>query len=428
MQPVFNLRYRKTNFFNKILLTKEGEVILKEDGFTLKGKGANDKGEFMSMQNVKEFYVRESSIMFVTFAKEKYILTHFDSMYDEFVLQFFKMRNQFLSKNLFMQQGDLKFEYEGRYEYINQYNKPMHKGNAKVQIYEGSIVVLPQKKDAFMIPFNFLTSHEFEDMDYSLKCCLEDKSTVMFQQLGTVYEQFEEHFNTIAARMYEKIVNKLKNIFPEFPLGEILKLSNLMKYGKAVSIKQIQKIDKELAQKVEEVLLENESHQKKLAFLKQQTTEENINYGICVLDYEDFEFKSWYLVAMPEKNCVMFEIISDSKHPEKTTFDSYFFQIIMERGSAIDKVKDKVLEINQTMLNLNWALDPFWRDKKDLRSGPYQYAIRKLPYLRILRKSFLAKFTEEDFKVWSEKVELMFEKARPKEHKRRAPKPLVQTA
>lgn len=425
MHPVFNLRYRKTNFFNKILLTKEGEIVLKDDGFVLKGKGAKDQGEFMSMQNVKELYIRESSILLITFAKEKYMLTHFGTMYEEFLIYFYKMRNQFLVKNLFMQQGALKFEYEGKYEYLNQYNKPMHKGKASVKIYEGSIVVLPEKKDAFMIPFNFLISHEFDDFDYGLKCVLEDGSTVMFQQLGSVYEQLEEHFNTIAAQMYERIVNKLKNIFPDFALGEILKLGNLMKYGKAVSIKQIQKIDKELALKVEEVLLENPSHQAKIAFLKKQTPEENINYGICVLDYNDFDFKAWYVAAVPEKNCVLFEIISDSKKEETKVFDTYFFQIIMERGSAFDKVKDKVLEINQTMLNLNWALDPFWRDKKDLRSSPYQYAIRKLPYLRILRKSFLTKFAEADEKLWQSKAEAIFEKAQPKQKRAPIGAPLV---
>lgn len=414
MQSAYNLRYRKSNFFNKILLTKEGEIVLKEDGFVLKGKGAKDQGEFMSMQNIKELYIRESSVLFITFAKEKYMLTHFGSMYDEFLLDLYKMRNAFLSKNLFMQQGQLQFEYEGKYEYINQYNKPMHKGKADVQIYEGSIVVLPAKKDAFMIPFNFLISHEFDEFDYSLKCSLEDGSTIMFQQLGSVYEQFEEHFNMISAQMYERIVNKVKNILPEFAIDDILRLGNLMKYGKAVSIKQIQKIDKEMAKKVEEVLLENPVHQQKIAFLKKQTGEENINYGICVRGYDDFDFKSWYVAAIPEKNCVLFEIINDSKQPEGTIYDTYSFQIIMERGLPFEKVKDKVLEINQTMLNLNWALEPFWKDKKELRSGPYQYAIRKLPYLRILRKSYLTKFAEVDFAVWQSKVEDIFFKAQPK--------------
>lgn len=415
MQATYNLRYRKTNFFNKILLTKEGELVFGDDGFTLKGKGANDKGQFIHLSDIKELYVREDSLVFVTFAKEKYTLTHLGNMYEDFLVDFYRLRNDFLSQWLFMKQGEMKLEYEGNYEYLNQYNKPMHKGKARIQIYEGSIVVLPQKKDAFMIPFNFLQMHEFDEMDYNLKCVLDNGSTVFFHQLGSVYEQFQEHFNTIAAEMYQKIVNKLKNILPQTEIGKLLKLCNLMKHGKAVSFKAIQKIDKELAQEIEEVLFKENEANEKIKYLRSLTDEANIHYGICVSDYEDFEFKSWYLAAIPEKNCVIFEVISDSKFPEQKVFETFIFQIIMERGNAFDKVKDKVLEINQTMLNLDWSTDPFWKDKKELRKGPFKYAIRKLPYLRILRKSFVSKFTEEDVSIWKPSLETAFVKAEPKQ-------------
>ena len=83
----------------------------------------------------------------------------------------------------------------------------------------------------------------------------------------------------------------------------------------------------------------------------------------------------------------------------------------MEKGSPADKVEDKVKEIDQSLVNLNFIKDPCYKDKRELKHSPYQYAIRKLPYLRILRKSFVAVADNPDVKEWQKQVKEIMKNA-----------------
>ena len=100
---------------------------------------------------------------------------------------------------------------------------------------------------------------------------------------------------------------------------------------------------------------------------------------------------------------------NENKTNEK--HDTYFYKIIMEKGSPADKVEDKVREINQALVNLKFAKDPCYQDKRELKHSPYKYAIRKLPYLRILRKSYVGKAEATDVKDWQKQVKGILDKA-----------------
>ena len=89
----------------------------------------------------------------------------------------------------------------------------------------------------------------------------------------------------------------------------------------------------------------------------------------------------------------------------------FFFKIIMEQGSPSEKVEDKVREIDQALVVLDFVKDPCYMDKRELRHSPYQYAIRKLPFLRILRKSYMGKVSSVDTKEWNKEVKEIFKSA-----------------
>ena len=88
MEVSYNLRYQKSNFSNKKVLDKEGEVIIYSKGFRLKGKGAGDRGELINFSEIKEFYYRDNKIIFVTFNKEKYVLCEAGTLFDQLLISF----------------------------------------------------------------------------------------------------------------------------------------------------------------------------------------------------------------------------------------------------------------------------------------------------------------------------------------------------
>jgi hypothetical protein len=403
MEVSYNLRYQKSNFANKTILDKEGEIIIYSKGFRLKGKGGGDKGELVNFSEIKEFYYRDNKVFFITFNKEKYILFFTETLFDQILVDIYKSRNEFLMDALFMRDGKLKAEFEGHFERVSKLGNPINKGKAKLRLHEEGLVVLPPNQDAFVLHYDFVNFYEFDDFEYTLKVVMDDGTTILFSQLSNDFELFREKMEELLGGMYDSIVNGvLREIFMEFHAGTLLKLAYKMKGGKSVSLKDIQKMDKELAVAVENFIFEDEGFKEKVSVLRGMVDEYNLCFGIAKDNTTKNGVIRWVMFVVPEKNVIAFSVLP---RWEKDVHECFFYKIIVEKGSPADKAQDKILEVNQALVNLGFAKDPCYKDKRDLRHSPYQYAIRKLPYLRILRKSFLGKVFGDDPKKWQLEIE-----------------------
>lgn len=419
MQVSYNLKYRKSNFSNRVLIEKEGEIVIYDKGLRLKGKGAGDKGEFISFSDVKEFYYKGDKLFFITFAKAKYTLSNAGTVFEEFLHAIYKARNEFLIDALFMKQGRLKYEFDGHFERFSKFSKPINKGRGKLRLYEGSLVIVPLDQDAFGLNFNFVNFHEFdEDYEYNLKIAMDDGQTIFLSRFGNDFEFFQEKVNELLGGMYETLVNGvLKESFPYFHAGTLLKMAYKMKGGKGVHKKDLMKIDPELAKLVDEFVFDNEDFKEKIQLLADEVDDYGIYYGIAKDPAVETSFIKWVMFTIPSKNIVSFTILprwkkeGEGEIEEKFDHDTYFFRIIMEKGNPADKVEDKIREIDQSLVILDFAKDACYKDKRDLRHSPYQYAIRKLPFLRILRKSYVGKAASKDVKQWKDQVQTVFKNA-----------------
>lgn len=416
MEVSYNLRYQKSNFSNRIILDKEGEVIIYAKGFRLKGKGATDKGELINFSEIKEFYYRNDKVIFVTFNKEKYVLFEAGNLFEQFLSDLYRARNEFLMDALFMKAGKMRAEFDGDFQRLSKFGKLINKGKAKLRLYERSLIVIPQTQDAFSLHFDFVNFYEFDDFEYVLKMVMDDGSTLFFSKLGNDFEFFQEKLDSLLGGMYESIVNEvLREIFPEFHAAVLLKLAYRMKGGKAVSIHEIKKIDKDLATSFENFIFQDEQFREKSEVLQNMSDEYGIHYGIAKDATVKNGFIKWAMFSVPSKNTVAFTILprwEEGLKDKPSTHDTYFYKIIMEKGNPADKLEDKVREIDQALVALNFAKDPCYKDKKDLKHSPYQYAIRKLPFLRILRKSFVGCVSEPDVQEWQRKALSMMETAK----------------
>lgn len=411
MDLSYNLRYQKFSFSNRVMVDKEGEIIVYAKGFRLKGKGATDKGELISFSDLKEFYFKDEQIIFITFNKEKYILSEAYGMFEQLLKDLYKARNEFLTDALFMKVGRIKAEFEGSFERISKFSKLISKGKAKIKIYERSLVVVPVHQDAFSVNFSFVNFYEFEDDDYNVKIVLDDGQILNISKLGDDFELFQEKLDEILGGLYQSIVSDvLRECFGYFDLSTLLKLAYKLKGGKSVSKKDIMKIDKELYEAVHDFIFDNEDFKQKFEGIIAQADDSNIRFGIAKDFAQANGFIRWVLIALPEKNTVLFSILprwesalKDSENSKRKD-ETIFYKIIMEKGNPFEKTEDKISEIEQALLGLNFAKDPCYKDKRDLKYSPFQYAIRKMPFLRILRKSFAGIVASEDIKEWQEQA------------------------
>ena len=414
MEVAYNLKYQKSNFSNRLILDKEGEIIIYTKGFRLKGKGAGDKGELINFAELKEFYSREGQIIFVTFNKEKYVLSEAGSLFDNLLRDLFKSRNEFLMDALFMKGGKLKAEFEGNFQRVSKFGKLINKGHAKFRLFEKSLVILPSNHDAFSCHFNFVNFYEFDEFEYQAKIVMDDGLQLFLSNMNNDFEFFQEKFEAILGGMYQEVVNGvLREAFPQFNAADLLQLAYKMKGGKGVSLKDIQKMDKELAEAVEEFIYQDSELKEKVAVLRDLADEYNTFYGIAEDTTVKGGFVKWMMVAIPEQNAVAFTILprwNEGGADNGFYNNTYFYKIIIEKGMPADKVEDKVQEIDQALVNLNFIKDPCYKEKRELKYSPYLYAIRKLPYLRILRKSYVGRIGSKDIGEWQKQALAMLKK------------------
>ena len=230
---------------------------------------------------------------------------------------------------------------------------------------------------------------------------------------------FLNWLNELLGGMYERLINSvLKPKFPHFHAATLLKLAYKMKGGKAVSLKDLTKMDTEMAQEVNDFMFEDEVFKEKMDYLRGMTDEYGTYFGIAEDNAVKGGLVRWVMFSIPETNIVAFSILPRWEQGGEVKaggqHETFFYKIIMENGRPSEKVEDKVREIDHALLILNFVKDPCYKDKRDLKHSPYQYAIRKMPFLRILRKSFVGKAAAEDVAEWRKQADSMMSRAKLK--------------
>lgn len=408
---IYNLKYKKQNQLGKVLLEKEGEIVLSKDEFQLKGKGAADIGERIQFSNIKEWRVRDAYVTFTTISKEKYVLSNLGNLFNDFLHDFVQARNDFLMKALFMTDGELIAEFDSDYEIFSKYEKSLSRGNAKLKLYERSIVIVPFERDAFSISLNFLKKVDIDEEFYEVHLLLDQGFVIHFKKLGSAFEEFNHQMEQLQQKMYQDTIDRLKEILLDYDSATLVKLGYEMKRGKAVNSKKIEKINKELLPSMKEIIIHDDLAKKHFEYFEKMADPEHVYFGISPEPPKhqpkemNCPFSTWYFMGIPDKNIVVAEITNGGYR------GVYFFKIIMEKGDPKEKVEEKLLEVNQALLKMKFVTTAFYKDKRELRRSIYRFALRKLPYLRLLRRSYVGRLTPFNEIDWDKRIGDIFKKA-----------------
>ncbi|MBD3270769.1 hypothetical protein GF376_04540 [Candidatus Peregrinibacteria bacterium] len=407
----YSLNFKKFNLQGRLVLEKEGEVVFNRNHFRLKGKGANDHGEVIHFTDIKEIRIEKDLMIFVTFSKDKWILSKFGTSFEQFLEDFYKLKNEFFVDNLFMKMGMLAGEFDCHAEMINQFGKVINKGVSSIQFYEQSIVIIPKLADAFVIYLNFLKHHEFNEESYELKLENDAGVKVIISKLGSHFEEAESIMDMNLEKMYQKILSNLNLVFNGFPIQTLLKLAYMIRNGRCVSLQSLKKLDPSLAQKILEVSFEgNNELEQKIQFLRSMDDENELYLGMTFENNGsayDVNIKAWYLCALPNLNTI---VIGKSNNPDENK--SFFFRIVMEQGDPKEKLPGKVLEVNQCMVLFDYDLSPIHKDKNELRKSKYRVALLRLAFLRLFRRSFLGYTDATNMETFKNKADRFFTQAK----------------
>lgn len=388
MAVAYSVKFKKLNFSGKIILEKEGEIVFDRKYFRLKGKGANDHGEIVNFIDIKENRAEKDKFIFTTFAKEQFELSRFGDSVENFLGDFYRIKNEFFAENLFMRVGMLMEQFDCSVEVINQFGKSINKGFSVMQVYEQSILFLPKFSDAFAVNLNFMRHHQFMDDEYLLQIEADSGTKINVYRLGSHFDTVRECLEGCLEKMYQRVLTQLNSVLPGFSLPVLLKLAYAIKDGKAVEIPALKKLDAALPARVMELAFAgNPDLEKKIQFVRSLDKEEKFFVGFSLVNDQearDVKVRAWFLCALPTLNTIVMGL---SNNPADRRI--FFFRIVMEQGLAIDRMEGKVLEINQCMVMFDYDLSPLLKNKDELRKTKYRVAILRMAFLRLFRKSLI---------------------------------------
>jgi hypothetical protein len=410
MALTYSLKYRKLNFFQKVLLEKEGEIIIDRQSFRLKGKGAQDTGENIWFSDIREMSIKDDQMSFMTYGKDRYVLDGFSNLFESFLKDFMRVRNEFMMDGLFMKVGMLYHEYDGHAEIVNSFGKIINKGRSRIQFYEGSIVVIPEVRECFAIHLDFLKSQEFDEDEYVLRLFLDNGNTVNISKLGTSFEDAQQTLESLLGKMYGRVINHLKEVLPGLDEATLLKLAYKLKGGRALPYNSLKKIHEEVPLRLTELAFgKNQLMQEKAAILRREGGDENFYLGFSFtsrMDNHETVVKPWFICAVPEKNILALAFTGNPMENQV-----YFFRIVMQQGDAKEKLPAKILEIDQTMVIFKGDLAALYKDRRELRKSRYKTALKKLAFFRLLRKSLLIRNSGVDKHRFKSDLDKIYEKA-----------------
>lgn len=388
MAVSYSVKFRKMSFVGKLLVEKEGEIVFDRKYFRLKGKGANDHGEIINFIDIRDTIAAKDKFTLMTFARETFELSRFGDSVENFLNDFYRIRNEFFAENLFMREGMLAGQFDCSVELSNQFGKSLHKGVTQMQIFEESILFLPKFSDAFAVNLNFMRHHQFLEDEYLLQIETDSGTKINISKLGSHFEACQEVLEGCLEKMYQRVLTQLNEALPGFSLQVLLKLAYAIKSGKAVEISSLKKMDASLPQRVMELALGNNPDLlQKIQFLRGLDKEEKFYLGLSFANStssREIVVKAWFLCALPSLNMMVMGI-SNAPADQRV----FFLRIVLESGIPSDRLESKVLEINQCMVLFNFDLTPLLKDKNALRKTRYRVAVLRMAFLRLFRRSML---------------------------------------
>jgi len=336
----YSVKFKKLNFSGKTLVEKEGEIVFDRKYFRLKGKGANDHGEIINFTDIKESRSEKDKFVFTTFAREQFELSRFGDSVENFLADFYRIKNEFFAENLFMRAGMLIGQFDCSVEIINSFGKSINKGVSVVQFFEQSILFLPKFSDAFAVNLNFMRHHQFLDEEYLLQIEADSGTKINVSRLGSHYDDVRECLEGCLEKMYQRALNQLNNVLSGFSLPVLLKLAYAIKNGKAIEIGALKKMDAALPPKVMELAFAgNPDLERRVQFIRGMDKDEKFFVGFSLLndaDNREIKVRAWFLCALPSLNTIVMGISNNAQ--DKRIF---FFRIVMEQGIPSDKLEEK---------------------------------------------------------------------------------------
>ncbi len=365
-------------------------------------------------------------------------------MYEDFLSELYRLRNQLLLKYLLMDESIIKGGFEALFTSIDPQGQVSQSGKCEVRLYETALVILPQKGEPIRAPYCYLS--QFSKVDYKLILVSESGEKVEFSMLGEKFDALAKGLSDTFNRLMLRSQQTIKEIIPEADPATVYKLGVLMKDGRAAKRKSIEELSpilwQRLAKRFDEAGVSQE-----FGFLESKALKDQMHVGVKRGLMGDLTGSYvWLLVPLLNasgnlENAVAFEAFSmksndalktvtepndaevEGEPKEEITNEketstggkaTYFFRLLdksnylkasqQNLGLELD---DFMRKMNRCLIDINFRREAIYLSDDKLENPKYvqyRFAVAKIPSLMMLRRQFIGRVVHSSFDQWKSDV------------------------
>lgn len=420
----------------------EARAILDEQNLTLM-PSFGDPIPFGYVE-IEEIFEHDYKIDILTASKEKLVLEKLGYQYEDFLFQFFKLRNELLLKYLLMEESLIQDQFYGKFTRTNSDNSNTN-GSCEIRLYDTALVVLPQKAEPIRLPYSYIS--KINKGDYTLSVRSDYEEEFSFSMLGDKFDPFVKALSDAYAKMMKRTQDRIKELIPEANTMTLSRLATLMKDGKAAQRGKIEQLSPNfwgrLIKRISDAGLSDQYD-----FLSSLTPKDQICVGVKQGLMGDLTGEyTWLLfplniaqsnrlsntvaleafIAQDNTQETKLQQIKTAEEPEdqnqqandqsqtpSTVGATYFFRMMSRKEYAQTKDEDLVRQldgfinnINKCMIDINFRREPIFFTETQLENPKYvqyRYAVSKISALKILRGLFVGRVIHTSTEQWKKDV------------------------
>ncbi len=369
----------------------------------------------LSFRDIVNFESKDYKVYFYLNSKEVLQIFDLGYKYEDFLRIFSRLYNEMVIKDLLMNESIKKSGVDAEFIIYDENNIEKQNGNCELRIYDTAILILPEKGELKRIIFSDI--EDIKDDDYKLIIKTESGEKIILSKLGNKFDSFTKEISSAINDLSIKVQNSLKELMPDVNSSTIRKIAEIMKEGKAAKRENLEKISKDLWQKLEKKILSSEIKEE-YEFLKSISRENKISIGLKRDLLGDLTGEYiWFLIPIysedknKPQNAVAMEAITGEEGAKAT----YFFRMLgreeykkIKKIDEMDEIFEKFLiKINRAMLAINFRREPIYLPDEKLNEPQYmkyKYAIAKIPALKDLRNLFIGRVIHSSTEQWKNDV------------------------
>ncbi len=387
-----------------------GNIVLGTDRIEL--RPSNGTVKVVSLRDIVKVRGLDHQIYLDTLEEGTVLLSMLGNRYDDLLRELHRTWNELSLQDRLMQESQRRQGVRCQCQIVGRMS-PGYQGAAEIRLYSTALVIMPENDNVRRILYSDII--DATSAEEALSVRTERGCTILLSRLGKELGPLHRDLSAAVQETSGVAQSLLKQLCPTLSPAQLASASRLMAEGKAARRGDVEAISKELWAALE-LRMEGMGMGEEYRYLESICERGSMRVGIKKGLRDDAEY-IWMLapvIKTPDGgNAIAFEATSEEGEGRAT----YVFRMMSAKDLPSIQADDfpasadrSAQEVAAALMAINFRREPIYIGEIELAAPgreAYQNAVRAMPELRLLRRSFAGRVVHTSPEQWKQDMEAL---------------------